>query len=52
MQRRKNSFSYGKERVQGILSSPEPTFGNAAVASLGVELPEFGKRFRAWLDRR
>ncbi|MFG0328121.1 MAG: hypothetical protein ACF8SC_12750 [Phycisphaerales bacterium JB037] len=43
---------YGRERVRGILTSAEPTFGGAVRASLGVGLGEFMRDFEAWIGAR
>ncbi len=41
--------SFGKEKVQNILTSTEPTFGQAVHTSLGVGLEEFAKRWHIWI---
>lgn len=41
---------YGSERVHAILTSPEPSFGAAARASLGVSLEEFFVDWQAWIS--
>jgi hypothetical protein len=41
--------SFGKNRVQEILASPESSFGKAIGLSLGVDLPQFADRFHKWL---
>ena len=40
---------YGPERVHAILTSPEPGFGAAARASLGVSLDDFFAHWQAWI---
>jgi hypothetical protein len=44
--------TFGKNKVQSVLSSPEPTFGKAIVESLGVDLPEFAERWHEWLKKK
>jgi hypothetical protein len=44
--------TFGKARVQGILTSGERRFGRAMTTELGLGLDEFRKRWEDWLTRR
>jgi hypothetical protein len=44
--------TFGKKRVQAILTSAEPRFGTAMARELGVNLEEFKKRWDGWLKKK
>ncbi len=44
--------TFGKQKVQSILTSTEPSFGKAVVKSLGVDIVEFGRGWDTWLSAR
>src|SRR5262249_21582305 len=39
---------FGRERVQALLTAPQPTFAAALTAMLGVSASELGARWREW----
>lgn len=43
---------FGKERVQSVLLSPEPTFGRALSTTLGVDLGWLSSRWHQWIERQ
>jgi hypothetical protein len=44
--------TFGKKRVQAVLTCAEPCFGTALARELGVELEEFKKRWDEWLKKK
>jgi hypothetical protein len=44
--------SFGRQKVQAILTSEEPRFGKAVTSSLGVNLEEFKKRWEEWIQKK
>lgn len=44
--------TFGKKRVQAVLTSEEPRFGTAMARELGANLEEFKKRWDEWLKKK
>jgi hypothetical protein len=44
--------TFGKKRVQAVLTSGEPRFGTAMARELGIGLEEFKKRWDEWLEKK
>jgi hypothetical protein len=44
--------TFGRKRVQAVLTSQEPRFGTAMAGELGIGLEEFKKRWDEWLKKK